>query len=75
MTVFAQVQALVADVLGVEPSVLGAEASMETVDAWDSFQHLAIMMALEEEFGVEVTPEELLTTRSLAAMADLVMSR
>jgi acyl carrier protein len=34
-------------------------ASTETVGEWDSLASLTLIMTLEEEFGLEIDPEEL----------------
>ena len=31
----------------------------ETLERWDSFQHLVLVAGFEEEFGIEVEPEEI----------------
>ena len=30
----------------------------EDVDNWDSLQHLNLILAMEEEFGIRISPEE-----------------
>ena len=34
------------------------QASPETIPTWDSLQHLNLVLALEEEFRIQFTPEE-----------------
>jgi len=34
-------------------------ASPETLERWDSFQHLVLVAGFEEEFGIEIEPEEI----------------
>jgi acyl carrier protein len=56
---FAEVARVIADVLGVDPAAIGPDASPDTIPAWDSVQHLNLVIALEEEFGARFTPEEI----------------
>jgi len=32
--------------------------SQEEVGAWDSLQHLNLILSIEEEFGISISPEE-----------------
>jgi acyl carrier protein len=34
------------------------QSSPETVPTWDSLQHLNLVLALEQEFRIQFTPEE-----------------
>jgi len=56
---FADVARVIADVLGVDAAVVRPDSSPDTIPAWDSVQHLNLVIALEEEFGARFTPEEI----------------
>ena len=60
----------IANVLGVEPEVLVEESSPDTVEAWDSLNHLNIAMALETEFGVAFEAEDIMTMRDVKSIGD-----
>ncbi|WP_448614093.1 acyl carrier protein [Modestobacter sp. URMC 112] len=49
---------VVATVLDVDPASIGPDSSMDTVPSWDSLRHLTLVLALEEEFGVQVPDED-----------------
>lgn len=71
--VFAQVARVLADVLGVSPARILPESSPDTIEAWDSVQHLNVIIALEQEFDVRFTPEEIedaVTAQGIAALVD-----
>lgn len=55
----------ISSLLGVEASTLTDEASPETVGSWDSISHLNLVMGLESEFGVSLTPEEALEMKTV----------
>lgn len=57
-----------AAVLDVEPSTLTDEASPETIPSWDSLNHLNVAMAVESEFGITFTADEVMTIGSVAAI-------
>ncbi len=63
------------DVLSVDPSKITPEASFgDDLDA-DSLDLVELVMALEEEFGVEVPEEELKEIRTVGQAFDLVVSK
>ncbi len=65
-------RALLADVLGLEPGALPADAAPANVAAWDSLAHVRLVLRLEEELGRSLAPEEVLAIRDVDAMAGLL---
>ena len=57
--VFERVRGIAADVLNVPGHAITDESSPENIEAWDSLQHLNLVLALEQEFGVQFEPEEI----------------
>jgi acyl carrier protein len=57
--VFSKVTAIAADIFCVPESSLGAGSSPDTIETWDSLHHLSFVVALEQEFGVQFSPEEI----------------
>lgn len=60
-----QVRAVMGKVLGVEEAEILADVSRKTLPRWDSLKHMNLMLALEDEFGIEFTDQE------IAGIADL----
>jgi acyl carrier protein len=54
-----KVRTVLADVLGLDPSAVGPDTSPDTVEAWDSLQHLNLVLAIEEEFDFQVSDAEM----------------
>ena len=69
---FADVARVLADVFGVEPARIRPESSPDTIEAWDSVQHLNAIIALEQEFDVRFTPEEIEDAVTAQAVAEIV---
>jgi acyl carrier protein len=46
-----------AAVLGVGETELSDDSSPDTISSWDSLNHLSLVMAIESEFGIELTPD------------------
>lgn len=53
-----KIRELFATILRVPPEEIGDETDPATVARWDSMQHLILVAGFEEEFGIEVEPEE-----------------
>jgi len=60
---------------GVSPGELREDTSPETVPAWDSLNHLTLVMALETEFGIELTADDVLEMRDLSTIRHVLRRR
>lgn len=47
------------DIYGLEPSEVSPELNIASVDGWDSLNNLRFVTAVEEEFGIELTAEQI----------------
>jgi acyl carrier protein len=54
-----KVLTIAADVFQVPESSLGPASSPDTIGSWDSLHHLNFVLALEDGFGVQFSPEEI----------------
>ena len=72
---FERVRAVVASVLELLEEQLEPASSPDSIETWDSIQHLNMVLALEQEFGVQFTPEEIEQMLSLELMALLVQEK
>jgi acyl carrier protein len=50
---------VMADVFAVTPESINETASVDTLDKWDSLNHLTLVLALEEAFNVSFTEEQI----------------
>ncbi len=66
---------LVADLFGVPAAELTPDSSPETIEGWDSIEHLNLVLALEQRFGLFFSPEEIATLGSVGAIVDAVAAR
>lgn len=70
-----RVRRVVAEVFGLEPAAVTLATTNEGVDNWDSLNILNLLMAVEEEFGISVDPEEAGQLTSVAGVVALVKSK
>ena len=57
--VLSKVLTIAADVFQVPESSIGPASSPDTIGSWDSLHHLNFVLALEDGFGVQFSPEEI----------------
>jgi acyl carrier protein len=69
---FEQVRSVASDIFGVPTDKITAESSPETIENWDSMQHLNLVLAVEEKFGVQLSPEDIEQMKNIGAVAKLV---
>ena len=69
---FEQVRSVASDIFGVPPEKITAESSPETIENWDSMQHLNLVLAVEEKFGVQLEPEDIEQMKNVGAVAKVV---
>jgi acyl carrier protein len=67
-----RIRQIAASVLRVSPTRLDAAASPDTIESWDSLQHLNLILALEETFDLRFTVEEVGRMRTLGEITALV---
>jgi acyl carrier protein len=70
--IFNRVQGVVADLFSIPVAQVALETSPDTIKSWDSLQHLNLMLALEQEFGVQFAPEEIETLTSVQSIIQLL---
>ena len=66
---------MVADLFQLPPETVGPGTSPDTVETWDSLQHLNLVLALEQEFQLQFTPEEIEQLLSVELIAALVIEK
>ena len=49
---------VLADVFGIGPETIDDTTSVDTVERWDSLNHLYLVLALEQRFNISLTEEQ-----------------
>jgi acyl carrier protein len=70
--VLAKVVHAVAEVLDVPKGEIGIETRAADLEAWDSFGHVRIVLALEQLFGIELSMAEIEAADSIAGLTSVV---
>jgi acyl carrier protein len=61
--------------LNVPADQLNRESSRDSIQEWDSLKHMHLIMALEEEFGIEFDDREVSALSGAAALLDSIMGK
>ena len=59
MDIDLQVKTIFSNLFSIEPSKIHSKLSAADVDKWDSLQHLNLVVAIEEEFGISIDAEQI----------------
>lgn len=67
-----QIRETVGEVFALAPSEVPEDASVETLEGWDSLHHMELMLALEMRFGVRMTTDVMPTLISIGAIEEFL---
>jgi acyl carrier protein len=70
-----KLRGILANTLDIEPEELDDNASQKNMSEWDSFAHMAIVSALEEEFKIDLTLEEIMEMHSLQKIKQVLVKK
>ncbi len=68
-----RIKRILADICSIPVDHITLETSPHMTETWDSLNHLNLVLALEEEFGVQFEPtdiEQLLSVRHIVAFLE-----
>lgn len=74
-TTFEQVRGIASDLFAIPPDRITAESAPESIESWDSTQHLNFVLALEEKFEFQLSPEEMERMRNIGEIVKLVENK
>jgi acyl carrier protein len=70
-----RIRGVISEVFAVPADQLPETVSIETLEDWDSLHHLELMLALEMEFGVQISSEVMPDLLSLDAIDDYLQGQ
>jgi acyl carrier protein len=73
--VFDQIRSMASDLFGVPSEQITVASSPQTIETWDSIQHLNLVLALEEKFSLQLSPEEIEQMKNIGETAKLIESK
>lgn len=60
------------DLFSAAPGSLTLDSSPDTVEGWDSLQHLNLVLSLEQEFGISFKEEQIVELLSVGLIVETV---
>lgn len=63
---------IISDVFGVPLEEVSEESSPDTIENWDSLSHLNLILSLEAEFGVSLSPEDVMEMLSVQLIGTIL---
>ncbi|WP_024867383.1 acyl carrier protein [Butyrivibrio sp. FCS014] len=73
--VFERMNEVFRDVFDDEDIEVNDETTADDIEDWDSLEHINLVNAMEEEFGVKFTMGEIVALKNVGEMADLIISK
>jgi acyl carrier protein len=70
-----RVKGVLRDVFGASVDPVGHNTSKDSVEGWDSLQHLTLVLSLEEEFDIHFDDEESMALVSYPLIVAIVSDR
>ena len=63
------------DVFDDESITVNEETTADDIEDWDSLEHINLIAAVEQEFGMKFTMGQVVTMKNVGEMADIIMSQ
>jgi acyl carrier protein len=70
-----RVYRVVSDVFGVPLESVNDDSSADTIETWDSLTHINLVLSLENEFGVALSPEDAMEMLSVKLIRMILEER
>jgi len=70
-----QARQVIADLFGLALGDVGPATVSRDIPDWDSIRHLDVVMALEQQFGLTFSPEEMAQLTTVPQIVELVSSK
>jgi acyl carrier protein len=72
MVDFNRLRQVVSDMLEVDIDNINENSSSDNIEQWDSLSHIKLVMAIEVEFNVKLTPEEMMDMLSVKLIKNIL---
>ena len=60
-----KINEVISNIFGTPLNEINGQSSPDTIENWDSINHMKLITALEEEFDIEFTDEEILEMQNV----------
>lgn len=70
-----QIKKVMSAVFGLDENQINENSSTDTIENWDSLQHINLIMALEEEFDLEFESDDITKMISFTDISNVINSK
>jgi acyl carrier protein len=70
-----RIKKIMSDILNIDMGLISAKSSPDNIENWDSLKHMNLIVALEEEFEVEFTDEEIIDSMDYTLILNILKSK
>jgi acyl carrier protein len=74
-SIYERVNSVFRDVFDDESITVNDGTTADDIEDWDSLEHINLVVAIEEEFGVKFTMGEVTGMKNVGEMADILSER
>jgi acyl carrier protein len=67
-----KIRAIMAEILRLPVDGIGAQTAIGTAPNWDSTAHMRMMIALEDEFGIDLDERRMVEMTSFGKIRDVI---
>ena len=71
--VFERLTEVFRDVFDDEEIALTEETTAEDIEDWDSFEHINLVVAVEDEFSFKIPMGKVVTMKNVGEMVDIIL--
>jgi acyl carrier protein len=68
----AKIKRIFCDELGLDEGAVNDGTAYDSTDAWDSLKHLQLVGRLEEEFGIEISVDDIVAMSTFLKVKEIV---
>ena len=73
--IFEKVQEIFRDIFDDETLIITDETNSSEIEDWDSLNHINLVVAIEKEFKIKLTLDELSTLKNVGSMITLMSKK
>ena len=73
--IIARIKNVISSVFEILESDINDDSSPDTIESWDSLKHMNLIVALEEEFKVELTDDEILDMMNYKSIESIITGK
>ena len=74
-TIFDSVQDIFRDIFDKDTLIISYKTSSEDIEHWDSLNHILLINAVQEEFNIKISLEEMQLVNDVSTLLDVIKKK